>query len=383
MGTLFPLAVRLELWAALIALAASAVLPGCGHARGCIEGCGAVADSGSDAGAEAGLPLPPACPAHRICPHVFDIHAELEMPLGDQNRGTVYLGNAVYTPVGPAVSWVSMPLHAGDPRHAGVALPLQNKVASFVENVAADAYPEAPPLLQRDNELDLVVPSTSYDQVIRVPMDTFVPSNPAPIPISGVEHDPPTVLGIGQTLAAIVKPSYHLVFVDSTLSQRLVDKPISGDLLTPTCNGFLAVNSGIGQAQPFDDMGNAVGPVVSWNGGSGGNPAWDGASVAICEAKQIVELASNGSVQSVTPTPPDADRGAEVAVGTDDGLLSSMVVGGPPALRMLERGTGSIIEDYGTQQGDVAVAGDHSIYFISGSGYAGSCTYWTWVECSD
>lgn len=368
---------RLELSAALIAVAAAA-LAGCGHARGCIEGCGAVPDSGGDAGAESGLPLPPACPVHRICPHVLDVHGESQVYLGDENRGTVYLGNAVYTPAGPAVSWVSMPLHTGDPRHAGVALLLQNKVASFVEHVPADAYPEAPPLFQRDNELDLVVPSTSYDHVIRVPMDTFVPSAPVPIPISGVEHEPPAVLGIGQTLAAIVEPSNHLVFVDSTLSQRLVDKPIhSGDLLTATCDGFLVDNSGIGRAQPFDDAGNAVGPAVSWNGGVGQNPVWDGASVVVSEAHQVVELASNGSVRNITPTD------AIVAVGTDDGLLAVTMISGALVLRTIERGTGTMLHEQKYFPGDIAVAGGHSVYFARAEFYAESTVDWAWVQCSD
>lgn len=367
---------RLELWAVLIALSAVA-LAGCGRARGCIEGCGAVPDSGSsDADAEAGPPLPPACPVHRICPHVFEVHGESQVYLGDENRGTVYLGNAVYTPDGPAVSWVSMPLHAGDPRHAGVALLLQNKVASFVENVPPDATPEAPPLFQRDNELDLVVPSTSDDHVIRVPMDTFVPSAPVPVPISGVEQDPPAVLGIGQTLAAIVKPSHHLVFVDSTLTQRLVDKPIhSGDLLTATCNGFLVTNSGIGQAQAFDNMGNAVGPVVGWSGGAGQNPVWDGASVVVSEDKQIAELASNGSVRSVTP----AD--AIVAVGTDDGLLATTIISGAIVLRTLQRGTGAVLDEQKYFPGDIAVAGGHSVYFARAEAYAESTVDWAWVQC--
>jgi hypothetical protein len=313
-----------------------------------------------------------------MCPHVIDVHQTSAVSLGDENRGTVYLGNAVYTPVGPAVSWVSMPLHAGDPRHAGVALLSQGKVAGFVENVPADAYPEAPPLFQRDNELDLVVPSTSYDHVVRVPLDTFVPSDPVPVPISGMEHDPPAVLGIGQTLAAIVKPSYHLVFVDSTLSQRLLDKPIlSGDTLTATCNGFLAVNTGTGRAQPFDTLGNAVGPAVTWGGGPVHNPVWDGASVVVGQGDKIVELASNGSVRSTTPT------GATVAVGTDDGLLATMVISGPFVLRTLERGTGTVLDQQDYFPGEVAVAGDHAVYFAESSGYAGTSILWAWVQCGE
>lgn len=321
------------------------------------------------------------------------VDGESQVYVGDENRGTVTVGDAVYTPIGPAVSWVSMPYSDGQPRHAGVALLLQGKVAGFVDTSPASQPPIPPPLFQRDNELDLLVPPLQYDHVIRVPMDTFVPSAPVPIPISS--PDIPAVLGMGQTLAAVVDPGPHFLRVNSTLDQRFVDKLVdTGEqaTITATCSVLLVTGTkhDATYAQPFDALGNQLGPVLDTQAGPvhaqpwDSTPVWDGASVVLPARNRVVELDSNGSPRDITPTPSDAAfSGIEGAFGTDEGVLATMGVNGLRVLRLLDRGTGTVLHDFGRVAGNVTIAGEGAVYFAGAGVYAQSTVNWTTVECSN
>ncbi len=322
------------------------------------------------------------CPTQRICPHVKSVEQMTGVDLG--YGALIHVGNAVMTPQGPAVSWEAVPK---DPqngtRHIGVALLSESKVASVVQQVPPyDVVIANPPLLfAREGELDFVIPAGAYDQIVRVPLDTFVPSEPTFAPISGPPGDPPAVLGVGQALVALINGGPRLLFVDASLSERLVDFPLDVGLsptLTRTCNGIVAAGATYGgvRAAAFDTLGSQIGPVIDAELATGLYPrradVWDGASVVLARKDEVVELDNNGFLKQTTPVD------TFTAFGTEDGLLVAW-----SSLMLVQRGTGTVLETYPDTYwaGDAIAAQDHTVYFASGATTGG--IYWGRVTCTD
>jgi len=367
------------LWALAVLLGASPALAGCSPARGCLEGCG----SGGDAG-QSGQPHGPGtldtCPMMRACPHVQTVSSVSTESLGSANAGTAHLGNAIETPIGPAVSWVMSPDVTGGKRRIGVAFPEQTQVVAFDAEGSATDPLLAPMVFQRDNEVDLV-PPPAFDHVIPIPLDTMQAGTSIPITLGSPSLSVPALAGIGQALAAVVDPGPELRFYGAALGDPLLRTGLGNDTaahalaLTPTCNGIVA--SWGSKAAAFTPLGDRSAPTVDTglnvSAGQLQSVAWDGGELVISGGGGVVELDSKGKVLSRTTT----SMGA--AVGTDDGLLT--IEGGLAVVR--GRKTGGIVKSYSAGSGAIhpgaVVVSNRYVYFIQAST---SALLWVRVGCS-
>lgn len=367
-------------WELLALLLAGAALVGCDKPRGCLEGCG----TGGDAG-QSGQPHGPgtldACPMQRACPHVTTVGPISTQSLGGAATGTVHLGNALETPIGPAVSFVVLPDQSWQTPQMGVAFPEQGKVVPVGAGASTANADAAPVLFQRDGEVD-VIPAPGFNQVIPIALDTLTAGASVPITLGAAAGSTPAVAGIGQALAAVVDPGPHLQFFGTALGDPLLNEKLGGQnavhalALAPTCNGLLA--SWGSSVAAFTPLGDRAAPDVDTKlfiaPSQPHYAVWDGGEVVISGSGGVVEVDSKGKVLSRT-------TGAfGPAVGTDDGLLTIDGSSGEAVIR--ERKTGGIVKSYsmgGALVPDaVAVTNRYVYFFQAGS----SSVVWIGIGCS-
>lgn len=360
-------------------------LAACDTSESACAACGA-----SDAGG-APDPVPPKpCPVKRFCPQVKSVSSYTDIFLGDQNQGNVYFGTGVYTQNGPAVPWVTLPQLGSAVRRAGVALFLSGKIHSFDDQAPSNDLPFAPPLFERGDEIGLLVPAKAWNQVVRIPLDTFEAEPAVTLPALGPSMTSPGAVGVGEALAILNDPGPTLSFFDASLSERLVLLSHSDEgvfaALTPTCDGLVGTwmgGGGAARARSFDKLGEARSPIVDLETPvlpiPGPGPIWDGASVVLIADHEILELDNAARVVARTPEP-----AATAAVGTEAGVLVARVVQGQGQLVLLERGTGKVLQtlEEGFGAGDAVVATERYLYFVGTGGYNASTLGWVTVECS-
>lgn len=361
--------IRPSQWALVALVAASAALGGCRGPRGCLEGCD-TAGAGGQSGHPHGPGTLDSCPMARACPHVQTVSSVSIQNLGSTIAGSAQLGNAIETPVGPAVSWVMSPGATGVTGRVGVAFPEQDQVVALDVAGLDSGTAQPPAVFQRDGEVDLV--PAPFDHVIPISLDTMQAGDPVPLDLgSGTT---PAVAGMGQAVAALVAPGpalryFGLALGDPLLTMSLGNQQSPSPLaLAPTCNGLVA--SWGSHAAAFTPLGDRAAETVDTGltpqPGHAQHVVWDGGEVVVSGDNGVVELDSKGKQLSRTPV------AMGPAVGTEDGLLT--IDSGPASSQVVIRArkSGNIVKSYGAASnaivpGTVVVANRY-IYFIEVNG---------------
>ncbi len=313
----------------------------------------------------------------RACPHVTTVGSVSTQSVGGATTGTVHLGNAIETMIGPAVSFVLVPDQTWQTAQIGVTFPEQGEVIAVDVDASALGTNVAPVLFQRDNEVDLL-PAPAFDHVIPIALDTLQPGASIPITLPVTPQSTPALAGMGQAVGAVVDPGPHLQFFGTALGDPLLDEKLGNDsalhslALTPTCDGLLA--SWGSRVAAFTPLGDRAAADVDTNLYlAPGQPAyvvWDGGEVVLSGGGSVVEVDSQGKVLSRTT------GSFGPVVGTDDGLLT--IGGGNSELMIRQRKTGSIVKSFGlggTLAPDAVVVANRYVYFFQ----AGSASV-TWVS---
>ncbi len=369
-------------WAVALVLAAGATLGasttllGCSSARGCLTGCNP-GDAGPDGQAH-GSGLKDTCPIVRACPHVRTVSSVSTLSLS--GSGTAYLGNAIETQLGPAVSFVVVPSQPGALRRIGVALLEQQQVIGLTSTSSGSDPTVAPVLLERDGELDLLEPPT-FDQLIPIQEGTLQPGAALPIVVDPLPGSVPAAVGFGQALAAVVDPGPTLRFYDATLGKPLLTTALGNGsavqplALTPSCNGLMA--SWGSKVAAFTPLGDRVAPTVDTGLPAARHAVWDGGELVLSGSGGVVELDSKGNVLSRTQVPMGA------AVGTDDGLLAISDSVGSSEVVVRNRSSGSVDKSYATLSKqlvpEAVVVTNRYVYFMQA---ASTSLLWVDIVCS-
>jgi hypothetical protein len=298
-----------------------------------------------------------ACFAAPLCAHAAAPAVPGTVVFVSSFGGNVLLGSALFSERGALVPWGSVSCCGGGQAATGIAV-LEDGSSQALELSPLLGSPAGwpPAAFVRGTELGIVTTLTGwFDQVLLHHVDTFEPLEPLTVPLGGVQ--PPAVVGVGSALVALlVTPAPRLVALDATLGERLADVPLGEDdgerpTLTATCAGLLATWVGVDGALrvvAFDKLARRRSPIRTIEGSFPGarSAAWDGVSVVVTGAAEVLELGINGEIVSRTASvePPLA------AVGTTDGML--VLTAGPgdtsgARLLLLERDTGAELQSFG------------------------------------
>jgi hypothetical protein len=281
--------------------------------------------------------------------------------------GNILLGSALFSERGALVPWGSVSCCGGGQAATGIAV-LEDASSVTLEPFSLGSSGWPPAAFVRGAELGIVTTMTGwFDLVLLHHVDTFEPLEPLTVPLGGVQ--PPAVVAVGSALAALLfTPAPRLVALDATLGERLADVPLGEEdgerpTLTATCAGLLATWVGVDGALrvvAFDKLARRRSPIRTIEGSFPGarSAAWDGMSVVVTGASEVLELGINGEIVSRTASvePPLA------AIGTADGML--VLTAGPgdtsgARLLLLERDTGAELQSFG----DIGT----SMYGVTGS----------------
>ncbi|MBK7581371.1 MAG: hypothetical protein IPI67_14300 [Myxococcales bacterium] len=343
----------------------------------------------------------PACVTPRVCELPVAIQAEGAIDLA-AIAGNVQIGTGFLSQYGPLVPWGSRTCCSGDIQLvAGVAL-LNDSLSITASGPLPAGAPdnEMPlPIFEREDKVRGVVVDANLDKVVELNLETQEVSAPMPAPIGGTNRVPPAVVGVGRALAALIGPTPRFVLVDQTLSERLVDVPLTdapatGLTLTRTCSGLVATwltSNGQMQAVALDDFGELRSPVRT-HGGNWNNDtpqrtaAWDGAHVVVVGQQVVGELDVNAELVATTPL----SRPVFAAVGSRDGivaLVGDTGLASPPEVVVVTRGSGAFIVALGALPttdspitGGVA-AYPNTVYFASSTYLDRDRIIWSRVGC--
>lgn len=206
------------------------------------------------------------------------------------------------------------------------------------------------------------------------------------------------MVGVGRALAALIGPTPRFVLVDQTLSERLVDVPLTdapatGLTLTRTCSGLVATwltSNGQMQAVALDDFGELRSPCARTVGTGTTTPRsalrQDGAHVVVVGQQVVGELDVNAELVATTPL----SRPVFAAVGSRDGIVALVGDAGlasPPEVVVVTRGSGAFIVALGALPttdspitGGVA-AYPNTVYFASSTYLDRDRIIWSRVGC--
>ncbi|MBI5533116.1 MAG: hypothetical protein HY898_10390 [Deltaproteobacteria bacterium] len=358
----------------------------------------------SDAAAEAAsfTPLAPVSQERR-CPKAladaWGIGSQV-LELDVTTAANVRLAPGLLTKSAIIVPWTATPCCAPGATSVGVANLAPLNATKTVLLGSSNAGQNQPfPVFARGDELGALDPFQSFTRVVSVRADTLEIGASVPIDLHVASTSTPSVVAVGNAVAALLGPDPRLVMLDATLGEVLMDVPlgdgpVEGSSLTFTEAGLVATwIDGFAQelvAVAFDTMGEQRSAMqrYAWNSSTNMAPsvAWDGVSVVISGPGAVLELGVNAELVAQTPVVGEA----LAAAGADDGVVALTSKSGSsedPHIQLLERGTGKLLEDLGAVEvngygvtGSV-VAARRTLFFATSSYSTRSQVVWRQVDC--